>query len=350
MLAEEIVALPERLNNKAVFSLSMALGGLPEARRYIFDFSRLDRAFPFSILLAAAAIRQFRASRARDAQGGWAPSFDLEGVDLSGNSAHGYLAHVGFFRHAGFEVGRLPGEAPGGASYVPITAVRRVDVDAEAQLKSRPAGEIVVGHAERLATVIAGGSGLDLHEIDSSQLFRMSAYCVREIIRNALEHSGAPEVMVCGQYYKTLNTVEIGILDEGIGIDRSLAHLHPVRDIRFALELAVKPGVSGVSAEEAAKAGKWGNSGFGLYTTSSLCTAHAKGAFCLASNGLALSIQRDGQYFNKVSFAGTAVMIKLYFKRDLSYDSLLDQYIDDGEKYAGIIRKSPSASKMTRVY
>src|SRR5262245_33455334 len=76
-------------------------------------------------------------------------------------------------------------------------------------------------------------------------------YCVSELLRNALEHSGSPEgAYVCAHNFTAgaIRRVSIAVVDCGQGIASHLAPSYPeVRDDHGqALALAMLPGITGV--------------------------------------------------------------------------------------------------------
>lgn len=47
-------------------------------------------------------------------------------------------------------------------------------------------------------------------------------FSIREIVRNVVEHSESDTVCVCAQYWPKKEQVEVGIVDDGIGIHAAL--------------------------------------------------------------------------------------------------------------------------------
>jgi anti-sigma regulatory factor (Ser/Thr protein kinase) len=126
-----------------------------------------------------------------------------------------------------------------------------------------------VNSAVDLATVIADISAL-LHLEKEPEGLAAVQYCVSELIRNVLEHSGSTDgAYVCAQRYFEADPkrVSIAVADCGGGIADHLGNLYPEArdDDREALRLAMTPGVTG------AQAGMYGstdNAGAGLFITS----------------------------------------------------------------------------------
>lgn len=112
-------------------------------------------------------------------------------------------------------------------------------------------------------------------------------YCVSELLRNVLEHSGSPDgAFVCAHRYakKEPHRVTIAVADCGQGVAAHLGQAHPeaLEDDRVALGLAMRPGITGVLR------GMYGtpdNAGAGLFITRSI--AKGTGGYFLLYSGRA---------------------------------------------------------------
>ncbi|WP_061250149.1 ATP-binding protein [Leptospira alstonii] len=94
---------------------------------------------------------------------------------------------------------------------------------------------------------------------------RVIKHVFSELLRNVLEHAGAPEgANVCATYNKKRNKISIGISDAGIGIKKSLQISHPVDNDTNALILALTPGITGSTPR---LGGNSENAGAGLFFT-----------------------------------------------------------------------------------
>ncbi|NKX44868.1 hypothetical protein [Roseicyclus persicicus] len=78
-------------------------------------------------------------------------------------------------------------------------------------------------------------------------MFDTLSYSIREIVRNTAEHSEAPELLICAQYWPSRKEVEVGFADAGIGIMSSLRRNPDFAELdeRQAIQAALMPGVSG---------------------------------------------------------------------------------------------------------
>jgi hypothetical protein len=122
-----------------------------------------------------------------------------------------------------------------------------------------------------LSGVIGDISALLHMESDPDGLAAVQ-YCVSELIRNVLEHSGSPDgAFICAHRFtkKKPHRVTIAVADCGQGIAEHLGQAHPeaLTDDAVALGLAMRPGVTG------AIPGLYGttdNAGAGLFITRSI--------------------------------------------------------------------------------
>jgi len=90
-------------------------------------------------------------------------------------------------------------------------------------------------------------------------------YVVSELIRNVLEHSSsALGAIICAQYFKKTKRISIGVADRGIGIAESIRASHSAPDDRTAINLALRPGITGTTSRIG---GTEYNAGAGLFFT-----------------------------------------------------------------------------------
>lgn len=118
--------------------------------------------------------------------------------------------------------------------------------------------------------VIRSGVELSAFIIDLVPLFHTEPrqaepiqYVISELARNALEHSGpAPTVVVAAQVFPKSGVVAIGVADAGRGIRESLAAAYPTQDDLTAIQLALRPGITGTTRRVGGTAD---NAGAGLF-------------------------------------------------------------------------------------
>ncbi|HUW65417.1 MAG TPA: ATP-binding protein [Spirochaetia bacterium] len=101
------------------------------------------------------------------------------------------------------------------------------------------------------------------------ELKNYMSYMIREIIANAVEHSGCLfGAVVCAQYWPQTNKAQFCVSDCGIGFKRHLSSQYNLKTDMEAIALALRKGVTGVIP------GIYGNSfsnvGYGLYITKGL--------------------------------------------------------------------------------
>lgn len=205
------------------------------------------------------------------AWGKWAQrqGFPLRVINLGRKTA--YAGRMKLFEHLGieFEPGLAEKEAAG--RFVPL-----------AQVKNSNDVRRVIGDISAL-----------LHLQEDPETLSAVQYCVSELLRNVLEHSGSPDgAFVCAHRYTTSepHRVTIAVADCGQGIASHLGRVHheAAENHEIALGLAMRPGITG------ALSGEYGtpdNAGAGLFITRSIAKGSG-GYFFLLSGKSAYRLRR----------------------------------------------------------
>jgi hypothetical protein len=173
------------------------------------------------------------------------------------------------------------------------------------------------------------------------------------MMRNVVEHSNAPHIWLCAQYWPAKGKVEVAILDMGIGLRASLAH-NPhldASDDKRALNYALMPAVSGKAfkGSRQRQKGPWANSGFGLYMVNRIC--RNGGNFFVASGdaGMLLTSSANKRYFTS-RFQGTAIRMVIRTNEIKNLREALAVYRNEGYKiqlrYKEIVNIDPSSASL----
>lgn len=240
---------------------------------------------------------------------------------------------MGFFRGFGLNYGNAPGDASGNINYLPITELDINELYVEARDAGQVIGEVVTEHAKSIAEVLTREK--------TGQLFEAISYAVREVLRNAAEHSQSKTVRYCGQYWPTKNRVQIAILDSGIGVTASLAnnpHLETKNDAD-ALKLATMPGISGKMFEgvEIRPYDAWQNSGYGLYMIYRMC--RRAGSLFMTSNDATLQVISDTHSATSMTtLPGTSIRIQFDTRKLDDLSAQLKRYAAEGKEQAKMLR------------
>ncbi len=306
----------------------------------VIDFDGLNWTEPFSCLLFALGVKSLNMSR-DDLK------FKIKNVHETS-----YAAYMGFFRAMGSStIGPEPGSLAGSSTHVPFEPINLEEVRTQANQQGLYYGQVVEEKSDRLATVLLGGNG----EHEYKETF---SYIFRETLRNSAEHSQANCAWVCAQYWprygKQGPTVEIGLVDEGIGLMKSLCQVpslsaHISNDFD-AVELATAPGITRTMLQKYAVPNEWHNSGYGLYVTRKL--GEMAGSTTVFSNGSGVTYDAtQGSKLDIVPLNGTAVKIRLKLDRVPNWGQALrkiqGQSRVDREKWAhieGVIHKPSEKS------
>ena len=250
---------------------------------------------------------------------------------LPGNTNFsGYAGHVGFFDFIGSPFGKDLGEARGNSRYFPIEVWNIPDFKETAG--EYPLGELVDRRSSDLA-------GILLQET-SGDVFDVLQYAIREISRNAVEHSKGENAAILAQYWPTTGIAEVAVIDDGVGIAENLYdnEFIDISNSTAALKAALLPGITGVSrAERVEQHERWHNSGFGLYIVSRLAAKY--GQFRVISSGDYLELHRNSQFHHSYPMQGTAVGIRLDVKQLDRAKQFIARTISDGEAMQSEILK-----------
>jgi len=168
-----------------------------------------------------------------------------------------YAARMKLFEHLGINYQPHITEHEEAGRFIPITNVKT---------------------KQDVRGIIAAVSTL-MHLEDDMEELAAIQYCMSELLRNVLEHSGSPDgAFVCAHNYteKQPHRVTIAVADCGCGIASHLGRKYPeiLNDDLAALRYAMQPGVTG------AIPGMYGtadNAGAGLFFTR--CIAKGTGGY-----------------------------------------------------------------------
>ncbi|WP_421794116.1 hypothetical protein [Hydrocarboniphaga effusa] len=310
------IALPITLGVREALALSEKLAALPAAEAYVFNFASMGRIEPFGSLIASDVIDRFRRNHPRAR------------FKAKGHEHCGYAAHIGFFKAFGLKFGKAPGEATGSESYLPIDFVDCEELRQRAADEYAEVGEFIDGWAGKVAGLLL--------QTNAGPLFDTVQYSLREVVRNVVEHSESPRFGYCGQYWPSQQRVQIGLIDRGVGLKKTLstnARLAVATD-RDAVQIALMPGVSrkGILPQARSSHDPWANSGFGLYMTSRLCSEG--GSFVLLSGSAAVELKKSVKHMHAGAFSGTALQLELDLAKAESLSSRLAAFREEGIRAA----------------
>jgi hypothetical protein len=308
-----LVTLPASLSPISLAQFAKDLHDLPEADEYSFDFGATRWFPPFSMLLLGSMLRSFRAAR---------PEARRRSMH---HENHGYAAHFGFFRSFGLNHGNEPGEAPGNTRYIPVRDLSVAELWEASYDRYLEVGDVIEEKAAELSGVLTQNETGDLHDT--------LTFSIREIMRNVVEHSKSEHIHVCAQYWPQRHQVEVGIVDDGVGIHAALTSnpAHDEYSEKEALELALMPGISGnpLAGQER---GEWSNSGYGLYMTNRICRNGGHFLICSGGHGIKLSV--EGKQNFETKFKGTAIRLFIDTRNLIALRDRLSTFAAEGREAA----------------
>jgi len=312
-----MIIIPDLTFHKALKFIK-ELDGLTIAEDEEFDFSKVHNCDPFPMLVVSAAIRKKR-------------SESIEKTCRAINCQNTYAEHMRFYRAIGIDFGRNLSENYGNSNYLPITKLEISDLRNEGIKNTERIQEVLESKAKLMANVLSRGN-------DSFK--KWLKYVLTEVMRNIPEHSKADAIWYCAQYWPSYDLVELGILDEGVGIRNSLldnyAYHGTIRDDKEAIGMALSPGISKAFAPGSISLSKdeWANSGFGLFMVSQLCK-ELDGSFLIASGESAIRINNDVKLAHyPTNFKGTAIQIRIRPSMINNYEVIAKKILKRGEQLA----------------
>lgn len=290
------------MTKEKMIELAIELNNIINPDKMCFDFSQVNWVEPFGMLYAGMIIKKYFKKN----------PYGIYSIKCDENlNATTYAEHMGFFKFISenINLGKSPGEANGNCNYMPITKINFQEEFQEFTSNGYflDMGEIIENKSKELSKIISQGN---------VELEIVLSYCLREMIRNISEHSEANDAWVCGQYWPTKEKAEIGIVDEGIGLKKSLSknsfHREYILDDKDAIQFAVKPGISRAFSPRLKNNSDdvWSNSGFGLYMNSTLCK-ELGGKFYLSSGKKCLIIDKNSTNFYDTEYQGVAIGLEL---------------------------------------
>ena len=324
------ILIPTTFDRGSILQLLEELDATRDLDNVTIDFRRLRYSRPTGMLVAGSKLREWREYRKLCGYKSWWRNID------GSIQAHSYLMHLGFFDFIHIDLGKQVGQARGSVRYLPITMIKRPTVIVEVDGLDAWY-DAIMSVSRGLAAVVAGSA-------DDTEELRTFAYCIREVIRNVFEHAEVDECFICGQRWAN-GTVEIAIIDEGVGLASTLTPSSDLLDDERALHLAIRPGISRTSLNSNAQSNTYDNSGFGLFVLTELAASF--GWFVLGS-GLAQMIgMRQDRNVDHTSFQGTYFGMH-FTSAPRDFAGVLADIIDVGEREAGVSGTSRRASGMSR--
>jgi len=332
------INVPNRLDTSNALDFILALSKLGEYEEYVFNFEKLDWTPPFGMLLVANAINDYRKKRP-----------DSEFVAILGEE-NSYPANMGFYKTFGANFGKAPGELSGNQRYLPINIIDTEYFFSQFSKSKNEPGEIIEEEAQKLAIILT-------QQNSKSEVVLLLTYAIREMLRNIFEHSCGSRLAYCGQFYPKTGIAEIAILDNGIGIKKSIEKNPFLVDINSdvdAINFSLLPGVSGKMYRgiKKDKDNVWQNSGYGLFVVSQLCAKDGNFVICSGSGVVNL---RNNQKINLgSSFEGTALCLKLNVEKLSQDKNVISKIVSNGDELSKEIMgeyqiKASQASKMLRM-
>lgn len=327
MNKDKIIQVPKHLYFEDTIEFVNKFANKRKERNYVFDFEKTIRIDPFSLLYVSQELEIFKKNN---------PTSTFHARKFSHLT---YPAHMGFFKSFGLDYGKKPGEAKGSNTYSPIEVLYVKDIKQSARDLHVNPGQVLDEYAESISKILTQNK--------SETVTDVLRYSMREILRNIVEHSNSEKFSFCAQYLPSKNKVNFAVLDNGIGLKKSLSNnpkLSLTNDLD-ALKWALEPGVSGkvYPGQKSKPKGEWANSGYGLYMTSNICKKG--GSFFISSGdkGVLLTQKQEREF--DLNTHGTAVYLDIDLNSIYDLSKMLKEFGNDIPKNVFL---QPSKSAMDK--
>lgn len=332
------VSFPNDCSEDALFKFCSDVFSHKGEDKLVIDFSHMGRITPFTMVYVAKMIRDFNRNN---------PSTH---VSCCGHEGKEYAANMAFFRAFGLKHGREPGCIDGNGNFVPYQILRVQTIVDEASKEWEIEQNIIERRAKSLAQILS--------REESSNLVDALTFSIREVMRNVFEHSNSKTIEYCAQYWESYNKVEIAVIDNGIGLKKSLS-ANPFVQVSTdsdAIQQALMPAISSKNYKGARidTNDPWHNSGFGLYMINRISRLGGNFTICSGNHGIKLDSARKRHIDLGHYCQGTAVRMVLNTNKLHKLSEMLAGFKVDGYEVAkqingvGIYTASAASQMLSR--
>lgn len=317
---EQTIYFAGNSNLANVFHFCKSLDNINNSSPIIIDFSTMGRVDPFALLYTSNAIKNLCSAN---------PDIQL---NFKNYHSRTYPSNMGFFKSFGLNFGKNIGELSGGKNFLPICKINLEDISEISKNEWRDEQDILEEKAEQLAKILSRNT--------NDEILKTLIYSITEIMRNVFEHSESREIYYCAQHWPSYKKVDIAILDNGIGLKKSLLknpHLD-INNYSEAIQLSMMPGISSTNykgSKRVDKSDKWRNTGFGLYMASRLGRNGGQIAICSGNHCVYQDHSIEKKHFPlNHYFQGTAVKLLIDTTKIIDLASLLRKFKLEGFEIA----------------
>lgn len=316
------VKFPTQCSEQEIFDFCSEVDSHSGLDNVLIDFSFMGRIEPFTMVYVAKHIRDFNRNNSSTT------------VSCVGHQRKDYAANMAFFRAFGLKHGKEPNCKDGNESFVPFTILRIKTIVDEASKEWGVEQDVIERRSEHLAKILS--------RENSGNLVDALTFSIREIMRNVFEHSQSRSIEYCAQFWPSYNKVEIAIIDNGIGLKKSLS-ANPFIEVECdsdAIQQALMPAISSKNYKGARidRNNPWHNSGFGLYMINRICRLGGSFLICSGDHGIKLDEYGKQHIDLGHNFKGTAVRMVLNTRKLIKLNEMLAQFRTDGYEIAKDIK------------
>lgn len=168
------------------------------------------------------------------------------------------------------------------------------------------------------------------HLSQDENVINILAFCINEVVKNALQHAGVDYVWISAQNFKNQNKIEFAVLDEGIGCKKRLEKIFNTRLYydEKALKMAIRPIVAEIHSTDIND--EENQIGMGLYLTSEICNS-LNGNFTILSGDTAVTKGAGSTTVKSGYHKGTFVKFSINTSEKFDYKDILNKAFDKAD-------------------
>lgn len=282
--------MPRKFDLKSSLKICIQLDKTKDDKEYLFDYSSIRSVEPFALLLISSKIREFQRKH-NDSR-----------ILVKGCKDMPYAFTMGYFKSIGEKFSNEP-ESDADDICFPMEEFNIVELKKKAK-------EQFDNNMDNCIKSSITEPIVDLLKMPNTKIFSGLEDLIQEAINNSIEHSNSETFWVCALYWKERECFEIAILDEGIGIEKSLNNNKKIKinNNKDSLKIALQPGGTGMVKKLFKKSTRDAR-GVGLYINSNVFGI--LGDYVICSDNMCL-IRKDNFYsFEKTAFNGTITRMRI---------------------------------------
>lgn len=277
------VLLPSEFHGELAYALTCQYDDFCGCSELVFKFVNNHDCHPTGLLLLSSFLRRVNET--------------VKNTEYDIYNELNYLSSMGFYRSIDLDVGKEISKLKAQKNFIPI---RKLDLRKNCKEGIDPY-TLIDSTAKEMCEVVSSAD---------ESLYETLFYSIVEILRNVYDHSQKQVLWYAAQYWPVLGVVEVSILDEGIGIKKSLSQKYKALETHEeAIKTATEKGVTR-SRKKPSGLDDYENTGYGLYKIRQI--AEIAGHLIVCSGDKVVEYAEDEIITYDCVHQGTVIGLRLY--------------------------------------